>query len=207
MYKVFIQNKPLFFVSEKESLLHNGIMLKESLIFSDKQLINNILKNTNTNIPIFILCENPEKSFQLYFDDHQKIEAAGGLVRRKKSYLFIKRNGYWDIPKGKLEKNEQPEIGAIREIEEECGISSPTIEDLITITYHTYTYGDTPTLKKTYWYTLNYDGPKIGKPQLEEGITKISWKKVDKFDKILANTYASIEDVLRLFIEKEKITL
>jgi len=207
MYKVFIQNKPLIFANESEFQNFNGILIKESIAFSDRTLVNNLLKNASTQNPVFILCENPEKSFQLYFENHEKIEAAGGIVKRKNRYLFIKRNGVWDIPKGKLEKNETPEIGGVREIEEECGIKNPTIEFLITITYHTYEFKGIPTLKKTYWYAMNYDGPKDVQPQIEEGITKVDWKKESKISKILTNTYASIEDVIRQFILKSNITI
>jgi 8-oxo-dGTP pyrophosphatase MutT (NUDIX family) len=207
MYKVFIQNKPLFFVSKEEINNLSGIFISETLALNDKTLVSNILKQNNLEISLFILCENPEKSFQLYFNDYEKVEAAGGIVQRKNRFLFIKRNGVWDIPKGKLEKKEIPEVGAVREIEEECGIQSPVVTDLITITYHTYSYNDTPTLKKTYWYSLNYEGKKVGTPQLEEGITKISWKKSSSFSKILTNTYASIEDVVRQFIVKNNINI
>ena len=52
------------------------------------------------------------------------IEAAGGLViNRKGEYLFIYRNDKWDLPKGKLEKGERKRQGAVREVEEECGIT------------------------------------------------------------------------------------
>ena len=207
MYKVFIQNKPLIFANSSEFDNFNGILIKESIAFSDRNLVNNLLKNSSINNPVFVLCENPEKSFQLYFDDYEKIEAAGGIVKRKNKYLFIKRNGVWDIPKGKLEINETPELGGIREIEEECGIKNPRIDYLITITYHTYEFKGLPTLKKTYWYAMQYDGPKELKPQMEEGISKVSWKKETKISKILTNTYASIEDVIRQFVVKNNITI
>ena len=136
---------------------------------------------------------------ELFFENHHKVEAAGGIVKRKEKYLFIKRNGLWDIPKGKLENNESPEEGALREIEEECGISNFTINKHITTTYHTYEYKGIPTLKKTYWFSFKYDGPKKGNPQLEEGITKIAWKKKEDMNKILENTYASIADVIHSY--------
>ena len=101
-------------------------------------------------------------------------------MKRKKKYLFIKRNGFWDIPKGKLEKKESIEEGAVREIEEECGITEPIIENRIGITYHTYRYEDKPTIKKTYWFALNYAGPQQLKGHLDEGITKVAWLKSDE---------------------------
>ncbi|MDB4195885.1 NUDIX domain-containing protein, partial [Flavobacteriales bacterium] len=56
------------------------------------------------------------------------VEAGGGLVvNEKDEVLFIFRKGKWDIPKGKLEKREKIKHGAIREVEEECGITDPKI--------------------------------------------------------------------------------
>ena len=47
------------------------------------------------------------------------ILAAGGLVKKQQDYLFIYRNGKWDLPKGKLENNETFSQCALREVEEE----------------------------------------------------------------------------------------
>ena len=33
-----------------------------------------------------------------------KIKAAGGVVIREKKILFIKKNGRWEFPKGRLKK-------------------------------------------------------------------------------------------------------
>lgn len=59
-----------------------------------------------------------------------RIQAAGGLVvRRKKSgavrVLVVHRPGYddWSLPKGKADAGETPEETAIREVEEETGVS------------------------------------------------------------------------------------
>ncbi|MBW6481397.1 MAG: NUDIX domain-containing protein, partial [Bacteroidales bacterium] len=52
------------------------------------------------------------------------IEAGGGLVQNPAGeILFIFRRGKWDLPKGKPEKEESIEETAIREVEEETGIS------------------------------------------------------------------------------------
>src|SRR5687768_14991694 len=36
------------------------------------------------------------------------IEAAGGLIEKNNSWLFIRRHNRWDLPKGKLEEDEKP---------------------------------------------------------------------------------------------------
>ncbi len=201
MYKVFIQNRPIFFISAKEIEKYDGIFVKEKFAITDKVELTELLTNLPTHLFLHIICENPEVTLSLFFENYQKIEAAGGIVKRKEKYLFIKRNGLWDIPKGKLESDETPEIGALREIEEECGITNFQLTEHITTTYHTYAYKGIPTLKKTYWYGFEYDGPKKGIPQTEEGITKIAWKKKEDLNKILENTYASIADVIYSYFD------
>ncbi len=196
MYKVFIQNRPIFFISIKEIKKHDGIFIREEFAITEKVQLTDLLTSLPNHLNLHVICENPEETMLLFFEDHQKVEAAGGLVKRKSKFLFIKRNGTWDIPKGKLEGNETPEDGALREIEEECGITNIALGTHIITTYHTYEYKGIPTLKKTYWYSCDYSGPKKGTPQLEEGITKIAWKKTEELNKILENTYASIADVI-----------
>ena len=125
------------------------------------------------------------------------IEAAGGVVENNKGqYLFIYRNGKWDLPKGKLERREKKKAGAVREVEEECGIKVGSIGKRICKTYHTYTFKGDVVLKKTYWYQMTYTGIGKLKPQKEEGITKVRWFTEEDTAPIIKNTFPSIMDVL-----------
>jgi 8-oxo-dGTP pyrophosphatase MutT (NUDIX family) len=199
MYKVFIQNRPILFISAKEIKKFSGFFVDKKFALTEKAQLTDLLTNLPEPIFLHVICENPLETFQSFFEDYDKVEAAGGIVQRKSKFLFIKRHGLWDIPKGKLEGTETPEIGAAREIEEECGIGNLNFEKHILTTYHTYFYKGVPTLKKTNWYHFTYTGSKKGTPQTEEGITKISWKKVEDLNKILEKTYASIADVIYHF--------
>ncbi|HLU87218.1 MAG TPA: NUDIX domain-containing protein [Taishania sp.] len=168
-----------------------------------------LFEKNSPKIPIVVLSKDPDYDFNRLFSNHKLIKAAGGIVQNKEGkLLFIKRFGKWDIPKGKLDENEDPEKGAIREIEEECGILNPTIDKFICNTYHTYldTYKgkNKLTLKKTYWYSLHYDGDEELIPQTEEGITKVKWFKPSKIDKVQSNTYESILDVIDVFLHPTK---
>lgn len=196
MYKVFIQNRPLFFISNEESSLHTGIIIPASLVGKQNAFIERMVAEAPEDVELYIPSEEPESTFERFFEAYDKIEAAGGMVKRKKKYLFIKRHGIWDLPKGKIEMGETPENGAIREIEEECGIENLLIKKLIQITYHTYEFEGKPTLKKTYWYAMHYKGSKKLIPQTDEHITKATWVKADKMEKITSNTYPSILDVI-----------
>lgn len=199
MYKVFIQDRPIFFITEDEISNNTGIFVPQSLAEKHNAYLQNLVQETPQDLSIFILCTDPDSALSLFFEGFDRVEAAGGIVKRKDKYLFIKRFGMWDLPKGKMDPGETPEITAKREIEEECGIQNPEVKELILITYHTYLYKGIPTIKKTYWYELTYDGPKEVKPQEEEGITKVSWKGKDKLEKVLQQTYGSIQDVLSAY--------
>ena len=60
------------------------------------------------------------------------IKAAGGVVVSGDKILFIKKNGRWEFPKGRLKKGANRKKTAIREICEETGIKKKEISILIT---------------------------------------------------------------------------
>jgi 8-oxo-dGTP pyrophosphatase MutT (NUDIX family) len=151
-----------------------------------------------------VFIDNKPKTYQLdtekelleTFSNHRFIEAAGGIVRRGNLFLFIKRNGKWDIPKGKLDAGESVEEAAVREIEEECGLVAPEIFDHLINTWHTYEHKGKMVIKKTYWYLLDESEEVELIPQEEEGITEVKFFKVDEFDVVRSNTYGSITEVI-----------
>ena len=89
--------------------------------------------------------------------------------------LWIQRNGKWDLPKGKIETGEEIAAAAIREVEEECGISAPQIKRRLPNTYHTYRLKGQAILKRTYWFEMYYQGNESLIPQEEEDITTAKW--------------------------------
>lgn len=201
MYKVFIQDRPIIFISTDEISNYDGFFISHSAGVSQNQFILNLMNDAPREIQFYVFGSNPKEEMISFFKNYEIIEAAGGIVKRKGKYLFIKRNGIWDLPKGKVEPSESTIMAAKREIEEECGIKNPTVNELILITYHTYVYAGVPTLKKTFWYELSYDGSKRLKPQMDEGITKVEWIDRDKIDKKHNKTFASIKDVLDAYFK------
>jgi 8-oxo-dGTP pyrophosphatase MutT (NUDIX family) len=194
MYKVFIENKVVFF---KINPNYNDDYLTKKEIWKKVKW----LKKSNTD-GIIIEIKN-DKQFWKIFKAYKYIEAAGGLVQKDDAFLFIKRNGFWDIPKGKLDKNEKIKKAAIREIEEECGIKAPKIKQHLINTWHTYEQNGKLYLKCTYWFWLKAaknDNSKLI-PQAEEGITKVKYLPISKFKKIKKNTFQSILDVLKALTE------
>ena len=196
MYKVFIDQKPILIVGNED--LSTKI---ETLHIDDVLNVpEDIWLKPFTNAdPLQIVCRSPEVEFSRIFSNHKLVEAAGGIVRSAYGYLIIKRNGLWDIPKGKMDNGETPQETAVREIEEECGIESPKIEDSITETYHVYMNENKAILKKTYWYFLSYYGPQQLTPQKNEGITDALWMSEQQMYGIRGNTYGSINEVLNVY--------
>ncbi len=196
MYKVFVNDKPLFVVPEGESVPPK----------SELQRINfeanpnwNLIRERHDTGKGTVLTGGDElwESFRAYF---KEIDAAGGLVMNSSGeFLFIFRNGIWDLPKGKLEKDEAAEIGAVREVEEECGITNPIIESHLVETFHTYFHKERWILKNTSWYLMRYGGSEQLIPQLDEGITEVVWLSPDNWGVVLENTYGSILDVLEQY--------
>lgn len=125
------------------------------------------------------------------------IEAAGGLVQNiDGDYLFIFRYNKWDLPKGKLEPNENVSAAAIREVSEETGISNIQLGDKITDTFHTYKIGNATILKKTSWYIMAYNGNEPLTPQESENITLAKWLPKNQINEVIGNTYDTIREVL-----------
>ena len=124
------------------------------------------------------------------------------MYNAKKEILFIRRNGKWDLPKGKLEKGESPQEGAIRETEEETGVQNLVIRKFIAQTYHVFKRNDKFKLKITYWYEMytDYTGDLV--PEAKEGIKKARWENFAKSQKALKESYENV----KLLFPKEYLT-
>ena len=130
------------------------------------------------------------------------VQAAGGLVTNQKNqFLFIKRLGVWDLPKGKMEKNEKPKICALREVAEETGISGITITEKLPATYHIYFQDEQFFLKKTDWYRMKTEDTEEPTPQAEENITAAVWLDKRESQDALSQSYRSLKDTLMRFIK------
>ena len=132
-----------------------------------------------------------------------RIEAAGGIVRNQAGgYLFIKRLGCWDLPKGKLDKNELVPDAALREVTEETGLTGLEITKQLPSTFHIYTdRKGREILKETYWFEMMCKEEQTLVPQLEEDITEARWFKQNELDIPVQNTYASIKALLEGYLQ------
>jgi 8-oxo-dGTP pyrophosphatase MutT (NUDIX family) len=136
--------------------------------------------------------------FRIYFTE---VGAAGGLVKHASGrYLFIEKKGKLDLPKGHIESGEEPEECALREVNEECGITGHRIVKPLNPSYHTYTWEGISYLKKTSWFLMEYDGEMVSEPQTGEGITKVEWLLPDELNKIKNSAWLSLMDLINTSI-------
>lgn len=134
--------------------------------------------------------------------------AAGGIVLEhggvssdpdSRRILLIKRNGLWDLPKGKLEADDASMSAcSIREVSEETGVEAtldPQGSSVAALTtQHVYERSNTLRIKTTLWYTLHYVSGSL-KAQVEEGIEDMAWCALpDALERI---SFPSLTDLLQ----------
>jgi 8-oxo-dGTP pyrophosphatase MutT (NUDIX family) len=197
-------NKKIYFndiyleVSEDETQYSQDQLIK---IYKNSELPledlkEQLLKLKEGSIAIIV------PSFKIFLKEFRKqfyyIEAAGGFIQKENSFLFIHRHGRWDLPKGKLEKKETIEKAAIRECEEECGISNLMIQKPLPSTFHIYQYKDGYALKQTYWFYMTTNFAEALVPQTKESIDEVRWFTRDEVIGVaLPDTYHTISDVVK----------
>ena len=198
MYKVFFKDRTVYFGDDFSKAFgkNKGLFYK----FNNIQELNELVG------AFFAL--NKIKNLYIFHDDilslveefkacFNFVEAAGGVLTNKKGeFLIMMRDGIWDLPKGKLEVGEDFETAALREVEEEVGLTGLKITQQIVSTYHTYHLSEDRVLKKTKWFEMVYEGSDKPKPQASENITEVRWVKPGETDFIRKNTYPSVLDVL-----------
>ncbi|MFM7710910.1 MAG: NUDIX hydrolase [Ferruginibacter sp.] len=126
------------------------------------------------------------------------IQAAGGVVVDSASnLLFIHRLGKWDLPKGKMEDGEQPLETALREIQEETGVTGLQNHGKLPTSWHIYPLGDSWVLKETHWFLFSCGHDVMLKPQIEESIDQVEWISSADLSRPLTNTYENIRMVVQ----------
>jgi 8-oxo-dGTP pyrophosphatase MutT (NUDIX family) len=198
MYKVFVNDKPLFITNEIKKETDFKFFLLESADIN--QIIINFFQN---KIQEAYLYHPDEKDIMKTLKSKIPVsKAGGGLVYNKNGdILFIYRNGKWDLPKGGTEKGETIEETSMREVEEETGVKKLVISDKLQKTYHIFKRNGVYKLKVTQWFEMHtsFDGVPVG--QIEEGIEKVAWLNPSQVKEALKNSYENI----KLLFEKEKV--
>lgn len=203
-YTVFLNDRAVTICADINSESGSKEMI---LDFSGKSSIVNAYKQFYKNPEIKNLFIKTGQEFadacRVFKGMFTRIEAAGGIVRNEKQeYLFIKRLGVWDLPKGKLHKKEHCENGALREVNEETGLTNLTISKQLPSTFHIYTdWNGREILKETFWFEMACSGIQNPVPQLEEDITEVRWFSFADLNTPVQNTYASLRNLLESYLQ------
>ena len=190
MYKVFVNESPLILTNKKPKNVNGNLFSMDS--DSVREAINLLAKGKLESAYVY----HPEepKLMEVFKHKLPVVVAAGGFVTNAKGkVLFIYRNEKWDLPKGKVDKGESIERAAIREVEEETGVTNLTIDNFMRTTYHIFKRNGEYTLKVVHWFAMSTSFKGELKGQIQEGIMKVKWKGPKKAKKALEKSYFNIK--------------
>lgn len=199
--KIYINNKPLYLCNgldeDLSALAHqpDNILIDELDSHKVKIMLHE-MKQPSIQTGIFVHGDL-ELLKKAFFKKFKIIQAGGGLVQNEQGeVLLIFRRGFWDLPKGKLDKGETIEQCALREVIEETGLKNVKLIDFLTVTFHSYDHGTHHILKESHWYAMLANSSEKPVPQTEEDIEEIKWVKKEDLHHYTELTFPSILDVL-----------
>jgi 8-oxo-dGTP pyrophosphatase MutT (NUDIX family) len=188
---VFIQQAPDPEIYTKEN---SFILAKTTDPLEIMTLINQI-QSKGIKGPLFVLVQNVRNTWEKVLRLFKLVQAAGGCILNPQGdLLFFYRRGYWDLPKGKIEKNESPRQAALREVFEEVGLNC-TIKSSLPLTFHTYIEKERLILKKTHWFLMSTNDQKVAL-QTDEDIERHRWLKPRQIAQIRKKLYPNLVALL-----------
>ncbi|RDV16649.1 NUDIX domain-containing protein [Pontibacter diazotrophicus] len=220
---VFINDIPLILKKANEKVYKHeyDLILKASDHFTSKDLVGDVLvkdadallidrivrlmevKKLKKLRSLTLVTDKKKKLIAHLKDQFKIVKAAGGLVLKDGKILMIYRLGVWDLPKGKLNKKEKVQDGALREVEEECNIQVEVV-DKLPKTWHSYAFKGKKILKKTNWYVMSCSDDSLMKPQAEEFIEEVRWMTPEEVVEVLPKAYTSIAFIVRHYLQSLK---
>jgi len=195
MYKVFINNKRLILANSQEKIDYGTAAV---VCLKKPETVNAVVRNhllKSNALNLIVLSPDDNKLIEVFESNYELRIAAGGWVwNEKEELLMIFREGHWDIPKGHLDEGETIEDCAMREVEEETGVSNLEIGSKIGISRHIYEYKGQMVLKITHWFRMNTIAGEKLIPQTEEGIEKVEWIAKSDVNTHLQSSWKSISE-------------
>jgi 8-oxo-dGTP pyrophosphatase MutT (NUDIX family) len=202
--KIFFDNKPLFLCDNIDETIEpyihhdDAVFIDELDLHTVKSMIHE-MQEPEVHAGVFFHPDLNELK-KAFWKKFTIIKAAGGLVQNEeKKMLMIFRRGKWDLPKGKIDDGETLEQCAVREVEEETGLTKIELLSPLLTTYHTYHEGSKYILKESYWYNMKVSGKQNLQPQTEEDILEIKWVTAKEAEKLFPECFPSVIDVIKEF--------
>ena len=201
MYKVFFNQKLILLTTDIISPKEDSPFFYVK--FTNKKFVVQMLKSKKVKM-LYLYHSKEDKLWYYFLNMFKLIEAAGGLVRNLKTnhFLFIFRNKKWDLPKGRINKNEEVQKAAIREVEEETGVENLSITKPLNTTYHIFKRNRKYRLKKTFWYLMETDYNGELTPETKEGIEKAIWIDKKLIVSLKSEMYQNINLIISTYFNK-----
>jgi 8-oxo-dGTP pyrophosphatase MutT (NUDIX family) len=204
--KIYFDNKPLFLCDNIDETIEpyihhdDAVFIDELDLHTVKSMIHE-MQEPEVHAGVFFHPDLNELK-KAFWKKFTIIKAAGGLVQNEeKKMLMIFRRGKWDLPKGKIDDGETLEQCAVREVEEETGLTKIELLSPLLTTYHTYHEGSRFVLKESYWYNMKVSGKQNLQPQTEEDILEIKWVTTKEAEKLFPECFPSVIDVIKEFVK------
>lgn len=190
MFYIFVNDKPIILTTKVEK--EDGF---KNFLLSDVHIGKVISTLNSTKLKeVRLIGKHEHKLLKKFLKLLPNVVAGGGKVYNEKGeLLFIYRNNKWDLPKGKVEKNESIEETSLREVEEETGVQDLKITKPLDTTYHIFKHHGKHKIKITHWFEMETTFTGGLQPQINEGITKVEWLSPEATEKALENSYANIK--------------
>jgi len=210
--KIYFSDKPLFLCDAIDKVIqpfvhHDDAVYIDQLDAHTIKTMIHEMQQPKVHAGIF---QHPDldELKKAFFKKFTITQAAGGLVKNDENkILMIFRRGKWDLPKGKLDKNETLKDCAIREVQEETGLKKVKLESPLMITYHTYHEGTKFILKESHWFSMTVTGEQKLTPQTEEDILDIRWIGSEEVKSYLPKSFPLITDIISSAMQKGFISL
>lgn len=202
-YKIYLNQNQVILEDEAFWNFKNYIVKDKELFIpfeSEAQIVSLLqdISDKYVDHVFYLVAKNLDLLKQCFFKQFKLIIAGGAVTYNKTGdILFILRNGFWDLPKGKIELGENILQGSMREITEETGVKIKEAWQKIGCTYHTYNLQNKAILKETHWFSMRGKSNSVLKPQTKEGIEEVRWVKDADIDALLLKSYPNIVDIIQ----------
>ncbi|MFM6946659.1 MAG: NUDIX hydrolase [Flavobacteriales bacterium] len=198
-YKVFLENNWVLFTENDSQDLPAVKQFKASELkaLASYDILAHLLQLHGN---FCLISKDPLNAMQAFFTNFKYVQTAGALVQQhgQDQYLWIDRFEHLDLPKGKIEKGELELEAAIREVQEETGLTGRfEFQRKLGHTYHVYQMKGKSYFKLNHWFELSHIGSPEVVAQTKEGIDAVFWLTANEWKARLNECYAGLSELLQ----------